>query len=248
MTISSAAAAFVSSPVPATCSVMLKSPSIPSVSFRHSLPAPFVLSRSVSSTTTASIGSSSLTMAASPQLIHCSETAIKFFTDIRTPAALIAGSALGAFFIMVNRVKDKEQRKSKIRFSVIFIYHVLSLLALCLSLNTIVVATAASNSLLVGEYNPLAVSVYEFLKREFLYEYILIKWCFSISIICFLQAVACRALIEFDFLRKDRIHSSIFVLLSFTGLIAHCLHMLNDGLYSFPNLWSMTIGLGKVRC
>jgi hypothetical protein len=191
--------------------------------------------------------STNLFMAAGPVLSNYSSIAGNYFTGTRVPAALIAGSSLGALFIMVNKTKDPEQRDSKLRFSVLSLYHFLSLASLCLSLNVIVTATTASNALLIGEYNPMAVSALDFLRREVYYEYLMTKWCFYVSIVCFLNAVSCRALIEFDFLRKERSRSASFVVCSILALVGHVLHLVNDSLYVYPNLWVMTIGLGKVR-
>ena len=186
-------------------------------------------------------------MAAGPVLSNYSSIAVNYFTSTRVPAALIAGSSLGALFIMVKKTQDPEQRNSKLRLSVLFLYHFLSMASLCLSLNVIVTATTASNSLLIGEHNPMAASALEFLRREVDYEYLTTKWCFYVSIVCFLNAVACRALIEFDFLRKGRIRSACLVICSILALVGHVLHLVNDSLYLYPNLWVMTIGLGKVR-
>jgi hypothetical protein len=191
--------------------------------------------------------STNLFMAVGPVLSNYSSIAVQYFTSTRVPAALIAGSSLGALFIMVKKTKDPEQRNSKLRLSILFLYHFLSLASLCLSLNVIVTATTASNSLLIGEHNPMAASALEFLRREVDYEYLMTKWCFYVSIVCFLNAVACRALIEFDFLRKERIRSACLVVFSILALVGHVLHLVNDSLYLYPNLWLMTLGLGKVR-
>lgn len=186
--------------------------------------------------------------AAGPVLSNYSSIAVNYFTSTRVPAALIAGSSLGALFIMVKQTKDREERNSsKLRWVVLFLYHCLSLTSLCLSLNVIVTATTASNSLLVGEHNPMAASALEFLRREVNYEYLTTKWCFYASIVCFLNAVACRALIEFDLLRKERIRQACLVVFSILALVGHILHLMNDALYLYPNLWVMTIALGKVR-
>ena len=116
-----------------------------------------------------------LLMSASPVLANCASSAINFFTGLRTPAALIAGSSSGLFFVNVQK-KDKEV--SKLRKVVSFIYHMFALVAFLLSLNVIVVSTAASNTLLLNRYNTAAASVYDFLQREIFYEYITTRWSF----------------------------------------------------------------------
>ena len=147
---------------------------------------------------------------------------------------------------MVKKFDDPEQTNSKRRATVLFAYHALALVSLLLSLNVIVVATSASNTLLIGTHNPMATSAYEFLKREIQYEYIMTRWSFYASIICFLKAVGCRALIEFNLMRKERIRSALLVVFSMSTLIAHVLHIVNDCLYTYPNFFCMTIGVVKV--
>jgi hypothetical protein len=190
---------------------------------------------------------SSTALSMAVPLADYSDVAVQFFTSIRTPAALIAGSSLGAFFIMVKQMQDPEQGKSKFRVVVLLMYHILSLSSLLLSLNVIVISTSASNTLLIADYNPMATSAYEFLTREIKYEYITTRWCFYASIICFLKAIACRALLEFDLLRKQRIRSAMLVVFTMTAFIAHVLHIVNDCLYTYGSFWIMTVGVVKVR-
>jgi hypothetical protein len=190
----------------------------------------------------------SMSMSAAPALADYTSAAMQFFTSVRTPAALIAGSSLGAFFIMVKTMSDPVQkRKSNVRANVLFLYRALTLTSLLLSLNVIVVTTSASNFLLIGDkINPMATSAYELLKREVFYEYVMTRWSFYASIICFLKAVGCRALIEFDLLKKERIRPAMLVIFSVWALIAHVLHIVNDCLYTYSNFWQMTLGMGKV--
>jgi hypothetical protein len=192
------------------------------------------------------IRSSTCLAMAGPKLEDYSVEAIQFFTSIRVPSALVAGSSLGAFFIMTNRMSKPEQEKSKGQLAVMFLYHLFSLASLLLSLSVIVTSTSASNVLLISDINPMASSAYELLMREVKYEYLTTRWSFYAAIICFLKAVAFRALIEFNLMRKDRIRSALLVSFSMTGLISHVLHMVNDCLYTYPNFFQMTLGVGKV--
>lgn len=191
----------------------------------------------------------SLSMKSASVLADHSGAAMKFFTSIRIPSALIAGSSLGALFIMVKAVNSRaeQEKESRLRKSLLFVYHALSLTSLLLSLNVIVVATSAFNTLLIGNLDPMATSPYEFLRREFFYEYVMTRWSFFTAIICFTKAVGCRALLEFDLLRKERIRPAMLVIFSMTALVAHIFHIVNDVLYTYPNFWLMTIGLLKVR-
>lgn len=158
-------------------------------------------------------------------LLDHSKDAIQFFTSIRIPAALIAGSSLGALFVLVDRSSHPEREKSKRELSVLFVYHLLAMISLVLSLNVIVTATSASNTMLIRNYNPAAASAYEFMMAEVPFEYLTTRWSFYTALICFLKAVMCRALLEFDILRKDRLRSALLVVSSMTGFASHVLHV-----------------------
>lgn len=180
-------------------------------------------------------------------LVDYSKEAIQFFTSIRIPAALIAGSSLGALFVMIDRGSRPEREKSKRELVVLFFYYFLAMISLVLSLNVIVTATSASNTMLIGGYNQGTASPYEFLMREVHFEFILTRWSFYTALLCFLKAITCRALLEFDILHKNRVRSALLVVTSMTGFAAHVLHIVNDCLYSYPNLFEMTKGVIQVR-
>lgn len=163
-------------------------------------------------------------------LMDHSKEAIQFFGSIRIPAALIAGSSLGALFVMIDRGSRPEREKSKRELAVLFLYHFLSMVALVLSLNVIVTATSASNTMLIGTYynSVAAESTYDFLMREIPFEYLSTRWSFYTALLCFLKAVMCRALLEFDILRKERIRSAFLVVSSMTGFASHVLHVSSE--------------------
>ena len=198
-------------------------------------------------------------------LLDYSEPAIKYFQTLRIPAALIAGSSLSALFIHLKKDDNDKQlssgdsKKSNLYYIVRYLYHVIAGIALLLSLNVIVIATAASNTLIVGDdYNSarnhggrqiiLAKSMLDFLtKKDILYEFIATRWSFYMSMMCLLVAITTRILIEFDLLRKKHFKEAIFVSCSSLSMLSHMIHLLNDCVYVFPNLFLMTIGLFKVR-
>lgn len=160
-----------------------------------------------------------------PGLHDFSQEAIGFFTSIRIPAALIAGSSLGALFVMIANATRPEKEATKRNLITIFVYHTLSLLSLLLSLNVIVTATSASNTMLIQNVNPMAKSAYEVLIREMKFEYLTTRWSFYASLLCFLKAVLFRTLLEFDLLRKERLRPALLVTFSVTSLFAHILHV-----------------------
>ena len=188
-----------------------------------------------------------------PVISSYASTAVTFFTSTRIPAALIAGNSLFSLFSMSKQMRQSNDEKknsdikfNKPRFLALFLYHGLTLASLMLSLNVVVVSTAASNSLITGSYNPMATSAFEFLKREMAYEYYMVKWSFYVSILCFLQSTLCRALVEFDLLQREKWKGALLISLSINALSTNVLHSVNTSLYSFPNLGAMTVGILKV--
>ena len=198
-------------------------------------------------------GSSSSSLGTAPLLISdYTGPAVKFFQSLRVPSALIAGSSLTAFFLKLN---DKKQRPTKLYYTVLYLYYLLSSLALMLSLNVIVTSTAASNTLLVGaDYHHVtkkaivATSMLDFLRQKgIVYQFIVTRWSFYMAMLSFMQAITCRTLIVFDFLRKENRKCALLVIVAMTSFLSHILHLLNDCVYVYPNLLAMTIGLFKVN-
>jgi predicted transporter len=113
-------------------------------------------------------------MVVSAQGIDCTAGAIGFFSGIRLPATLIAGSSLATIFALVQKVKA-DDCKSRLEFGVLQMYHLCSIVAFCLSVTSIMMSTAAGTTLLVGKHNPIAHDVYHFMKREFNFEFVIVR-------------------------------------------------------------------------
>ena len=92
---------------------------------------------------------------------------------------------------------NSEEELTPLEKTVVKAYHVFSLVAFLLSLNTIVTATVAHTSILHGRFNELAETAYMLMKREFEFEFVSVRWSFLSSIFMFLGMVSSRMLIEF---------------------------------------------------
>lgn len=192
---------------------------------------------------------SCLVLAAHPSdLADYSEMAITFFTDIRLPASLIAGFGLSAFFVLSQRTAAPEKESSRLSIFVLFLHQAFSLSSLLLSFNTIVTTTNAANRLMVRSTNRLAHSTYDFLMREMPYEFLSTNWGFYSSIFCFLGSVACRAMLDFNLLKRNRVRSALMVLFSMGGLTSNMLNMVNISIAhtEYCNFWLMTVGVMKL--
>jgi hypothetical protein len=168
-------------------------------------------------------------------------TAINYFSSVRIPASMIAGSALASLFSLTQRTKNTEaQNRSTLLTIVLIMYHLLALSSLLLSLNTIITCTAAASSLMFGCDNPIASSPYALMKREYEFEFLMTRWSFYMSLFTLLGAIASRAMIEFDLLQPDRMRSAIVILSAFAGLFFHLLSFVNERIFCYNNMTEMT--------
>ena len=180
-------------------------------------------------------------------MVDYTSTAITYFTSIRVPAALIAGSSLAALFTLADQARlGKEGATSRLQGFVLLAYHIFALSALVLSLNVVVTATATSNFLLLGTANPMAASAYQFLKREVEYEFALTRVSFHIGMFSFLGCIACRALLEFDLLKRERLRPALLVIFTMSSLFFHLFSFVNQRLVCWPNLPMMAIAVFKM--
>lgn len=106
--------------------------------------------------------------AAEPALQNFYGDALGFFGGIRIPASFLAGSSLAAMFIFKTKADNGELPKLERR--VLGFYHLNSLLAFLLSLNTIATATVAHTAVLHGRFDKMAETAYMMMRREFGYE------------------------------------------------------------------------------
>ena len=174
-----------------------------------------------------------------------------YFNSFKVPSVLIASSTFVALFVMGNNVKDTSfMSKREIIFS--RLYHVFSLLSLCLSLSTLLSSQFATTQLLTTQhYSTKNVKdAYDFLQSSKLkIEFILTQWTFVTSILFFLKSTCCRMIVEFDLFSKRRRTAGVMVLSMMGGVISAMLSYINlsySQFSSWPNFWEMTRELGMV--
>ena len=167
-----------------------------SIIVRHGCPGVW----SPTETTTAGRTALSAALYQGPgKLMDYSGVAISFFTSIRIPAALVAGSSLATMF-----ANPDPGRSSRLENRVMVLYHMCALLGFLLSLNVVLTSTSTSTVLLLGMKNPLAHSAYELLRRELDYEFTSTRWSFFMALFSFITSVSGRVLVEFRLLRPQR--------------------------------------------
>lgn len=160
-------------------------------------------------------------------------------------------------FIFKTKATDltsstNESKLTKLERRVLGFYHLSSLLAFLLSLNTIATATIAVTAVLHGRFDQMAESAYMMMRREFEYEFVTVRWSFLCSLFCFLGMIASRMFIEFDLLSKQdhgnetKQDMAMLVLCSLGALATHLLSYVNQNLWCWQSMLGMTCYLVKI--
>lgn len=178
---------------------------------------------------------------------------ISFFEGIKIPATLLAGSSFVALFSMTEHTKET-YGMFKMQIFLLRMYHVLSLLSFCLSLISVLTAQSATTLLLLGENHKLAtegMNVYEFLGSkgmdafEFLsstmkFEFLVTRWSFFSSFLCFMCSTTLRMIVEFALFTKTRRLAGTMVVSWMAGIIGSGISYVNSAHASKLTYWSMT--------
>lgn len=150
------------------------------------------------------------------------------FAGIRTPASLVAGSSLGALF---TTTKIYQHRRSRTDQFLIRLYHAFILSSFTLAFSVIVISTLVHISLLNGDFDPMATSAYQMLRREFDYEFLVTRWSLMIALICFISGVTIRAFLEFDLLSSARRNHAFALGCIMLSLLSNMMSYMNTTLY-----------------
>lgn len=161
-----------------------------------------------------------------------------YFVRIRTPAAWIAGSSLGAFFSFSKFNLD--QRSSALDQLLYKSYLGFALSSFLLSFATIVLATGASVAALHPHNHQKAESVWTLLHREFEFEFVVTRWAYWMALLCFLVAVTHRAVLEFSWTQPQQRNPLRAFLCIMLAVITQLLSHIHQHMYSFRNLGHMT--------
>mmetsp|Transcript_33496 Transcript_33496/g.77203 ORF Transcript_33496/g.77203 Transcript_33496/m.77203 type:complete len:233 (+) Transcript_33496:71-769(+) len=175
-----------------------------------------------------------------------------YFGSVRVPASFLAGASFAGLFTL----KPDVTRRTKTDKALQFIYHLAITLCFLLSVNTIIISTAANTKSLYGGFDTMAESGYNLLNREFHYEFVSTRWSFLVSLMSFLIATTGRFVYEFrlftpsfDEPKSVQIKRKVMgtaVCLLMSSLLLHLLAFINSTLFCWNNLLDMTIDLVKV--
>mmetsp|Transcript_86789 Transcript_86789/g.136926 ORF Transcript_86789/g.136926 Transcript_86789/m.136926 type:complete len:354 (-) Transcript_86789:160-1221(-) len=117
--------------------------------------------------------------------------AVGFFTNLRVPATLLTGTALGALFI---DLKDHNGPKFQYLRT---LYQLFAACTIALELSCVFMSTTMGVRLLAGGFDPVATSAVTFLRREFEFEYIACRLAFFTGILSFLSLIGLRIWLTF---------------------------------------------------
>jgi hypothetical protein len=117
--------------------------------------------------------------------------ALGFFNNVRIPATLLAGSALGALFVQLPDTNCKYSRLLRV------LYLAFAASTVALELSCVFMSTTMSVRLLAGHFNPMAASAVDFLRREFEFEYIAVRLSFFTGILSFFGFIGFRLWLTF---------------------------------------------------
>lgn len=123
-----------------------------------------------------------------------SKDGIAFFNNIRTPAALLAASALKDAFVLQGKELPPSTlaRTKRLWVAVREAYLMLMVVSFGLNLWTVFLSTAGAFHLQAGAFDPLASSMVALLGREFEYEWVAVRCQFILGMLMLVAAQAIR--------------------------------------------------------
>ena len=171
-----------------------------------------------------------------------SHQAAGYFATTRIPASIVTGSSLGALFALGNF--STHRQRTPLELLLIKLYRLLAWTSFILSLNANIICTMASTKILHATFNPMAEASWILLKREFLFEFVSVKWSMAVSLLLFIAIVTVRLMLELNLVTDpSRRDTALFVGFSAVALTCHLLSYINEHLYNWNNLGEMTMEL-----
>ena len=142
-----------------------------------------------------------------------------YFASIRVPASFLAATSFAELFAVEVNPGDTSIQRHLQTFCLIC-----QGLSFVLSMNVIMLSTQAVTRSLTGDFDPFAETGYEFLFREFHFEFVSVRWSFIVSLYGFLCAVTAKILYGFELLNsnsRSHLELGIGVCLLMGSLLMH---------------------------
>ena len=185
-------------------------------------------------------------------LNNCTSEASRFFCNFRIPAAIIASASLRSL-LHLTRVHHKQDRKTKdknrLEQSIVTLCHTFFFSAFVLSIALLVFSSTAELNLHRGEVkHPLAENTFDFLNKEFRFEFAAVRVCSLGCMFSIFNGLGCHLLLEYNLFKEENVTERLIVLSAISSVlsgIASYIHV--SGIMNpWSNWFSMTIALMKV--
>lgn len=183
---------------------------------------------------------SSTSMAALNPSIH--GAAVNYFQSSQLPTIFIAAASLVGLFAMTEGVNNIRSM-TKFQIFLLRLYHVTSLLSLCLSLSSLVTSTSATTLLLLSDFSTASYSgmdVYHFLRSNLNFEFLYARWSFLISVPFVIVSTTIRTLLQFELFKPARKLAGWSVASTMTGVLCFILGYTNTTQNCWPSFWGLT--------
>jgi hypothetical protein len=176
--------------------------------------------------------------------------ASRFFVSYRTPVALIAAASLQGLLLLtrIHHKADRKKKKNRLEEWTVTLCHLNFLFSFVLSMAALVLSTTAEVNIYRRDFKPLAENTFEFLNKQFKFEFAAVRWCFLMSLFALLRGLACHLLLEYNLLRREKMTEGTIVVLAFVSVITGLVSYVNTAgtLNPWNNILLMTKDLAKV--
>lgn len=172
--------------------------------------------------------------------------AINFFHGFQLPTIFIAGVSLAGLFAMTEGVNNTSVM-SKLQVFLLRLYHITSLLSLCLSLSSIVTSTTATTLLLLSDFSiipqyeqKMGLDAYQFLRSNLNFEFLYTRWSFLVSVTFLIVSTTIRMLLQFELFKPKRRLAGWSCVSTMTGILAFIIGYSNTTQHCWPHFWGLT--------
>jgi hypothetical protein len=187
-------------------------------------------------------------------LSNYTKEASAFFVNYRTPAALILAASLQGLLHLTrihhkqDRSRDKSKKDHIVEGWIVTFCQINILMSFLLSMIVLIITTTAEMNIYRGEFKPLAENTFEFLNKEFHFEFATVRWCFIHSTFALLRGVGCHLLLENNLVQKEKFLQRLIVMTLFMSVMTGCVSYTNDAgtMNPWTNWLYMTLGLIKM--
>ena len=139
--------------------------------------------------------------------INCVSAASEFFSNIRTPAALLIVPAMNSLWVDLSTTTTRS--KHPIAQT---IYTMLAMCTILLNLVCVFIATVAGTRLMSGGFDPMASDAVTMLVRQFELPYLATHLSFLFGLVSFMSSVGLRAWIQFGDNMSPKIGKALIIL------------------------------------